>query len=136
MGLVVNNVVKMEWDEKGWVQTKAKRDGKSVFILASKEYTNKDGEVIPVFFNGNDAFLWITDANSDSYELWTVQELVSWVKDEYSSRFPNQYDEFIPVEDDGVALLSVLEKWGLEEYADDIVARVKDLAPYSKETIQ
>ena len=33
MGLVVNDVVKMEWDEAGWVQTKVKKDKKVVFVM-------------------------------------------------------------------------------------------------------
>ena len=42
-GIVENNVVKMEWSKDGWLQTSAKK-GKPTFILASKDYTNADGE--------------------------------------------------------------------------------------------
>lgn len=137
MGLVVNDVVKMEWDEAGWVQTKVKKDKKVVFVMASKEYQSSLGRTIPVFFNGNDAFLWISDADSSNPDVWSVSELVAWVKDEYSSRFPHQYDEFIGLDlDDDNLNMEVLAKWGLTEYADDISARIKDLLFYGKETLQ
>ena len=135
MGLVVNNVVKLDWDEDGWLQTKAKKDKRVVFIFASKVYQSSLGVEIPVFFDGAEAFLWISDNDSSTPEYWTAKELVSWVKSEYSSRFPHQYDEFISLEGENDSLnMAVLEKWGLTEYADDILARLEDLAPYSVET--
>jgi hypothetical protein len=39
--LVVNNIVKMEWSKKGWLQTSSRGGRKPVFILASQDYLNR-----------------------------------------------------------------------------------------------
>lgn len=124
MAFVVNNIVKMEWEKKHFLTTK-----NGSLIVAVKEYTNKDGKVIPVCFD--EAYVWVWGEVDD---IWTTSEFLTFVKDNVDVAFPTQYAEFIPIYSTGEELdIKDLEKFGLEEFAEDIKNRLEDLAPYGVE---
>ena len=131
MALVINDIVKMEWEKSGWLQTKATKNKPAVFILASKAYETADGKTVYVYFNANTAFLWGDDEDG----LWDAADLKDWLKTEYDYSFPEQYDSYIIVIPNGsdVCDESVLERYGLTEYKEDIEKRLKDVRPYGEE---
>lgn len=123
MSLVVNNVVKMEWQSENWLTTK-----QNMFVMAAQNYTNKDGETIAVVFTAHTAFLWGDEEDG----LWSAKEVRDWCKKNVDGSFPTEYDEYIPVIPYGMneALDSVLEEYGLTEYKEDIENRRADLIPF------
>ena len=136
MATVVNDIVKLEWDKDGWLQTKSSKSKQGAFIMATKEYQNSDGVTIPVFFNTITAFIWTDDPDGDIDDIWSMSELKDWVKTEYSFSFPYNYDQYVPIIASGTTSCdeAVLEKYGLTEYKSDIEARLMDLIPYAEET--
>ena len=137
MAKVINDVVKLDWEKSGWLQSKAsKQNPKGVFIMASQEYENDNGETIPVIFNANTAFIWGDDIGTDDEDIWSVEDLRDWLKTEFNASYPDSYDQYLPIIQSGSleANTEVLEKYGLMKYKDDIEARLKDLLPYGEET--
>lgn len=135
MDVVVNNIVKMEWSKKGWLQTSSRGGRKPVFILASQDYVNADGRTISVIFTASTAFLFVSDAGTDEEDIWTAQELIQTLKAEMQGNFPYSLEEYLPIIESGeyTCKVDVLEKYGLLDYKDDIEARLKDVAPYGYE---
>lgn len=131
MSLVVNNIVKMEWEQKRWLQSKAGKGKNPVFIFACKDYEAEDGTIVPVFFN--DSFAWI---HADEEGTFSFDELKESVKNDYDESFPEAYSEFQPLFDveNGEFDEELLEEYGIGAYADDIKARVFDLKPYGEVT--
>lgn len=124
---VKSNVVSMNWVKKGFMKLKG------VFYFASQEYTNKDGATVTVFFSPYDAFFWADRGAATIEDLWTINDLVPWAKDNADGSFPQAYDEFVKVvDDDGKVIPEMLEKFGIEEYAADIEARLKDIAKFTE----
>ena len=135
MGKVINDIVKMDWDSKGWLQTSAKR-GKGVFIFASKDYDSTNHGKVTVFFTARAAFIFASDAGTDTEELWNAKELMDFVKGNgYEEDFPYAYDEYVPVIDEGdmECDAEVLATYGIEAYKSDIEARLDDVTPFGKE---
>lgn len=137
MALVTNNIVKMDWDTKGWYELKIKGRTGTVLVFGSKEYESSTHSKVTVFFRPAGAFLFVTDAGEVGEDLWNAKELKQFVKDEgFDDMFPVSYDEYIPVteysDEDGelVFVDSVVTSFGLEAHKEDIAARVADIAPY------
>lgn len=130
MALVKNNMVKMDWEKDIFIVLK-----NGVFVVAGQDYESSKGETRTVFFNANTAFLWITDAHTDEEDYWDGKELKSWLKENLDGAFPINYDEYVPIVNWGSDKvdMAILEEYGLEQYADDILARLKDLEGYDKE---
>ncbi len=132
MALVDNNVVKMEWEKSGFL---TKKQGKATaFYVATKMYKSSKLGNIPVFFDPFMAYVW-RDAGT-KYDLWSVSDLKGFIKESYDSGFPTSYtDNCVPVVHYGEEEVDqeMLEELGLTEYADDILARIQDLAPYGEE---
>lgn len=130
---VIDNVVKMEWDASKAVYTKGGRTGRT-FIYAAKDYETKVGTVT-LFFNCDTVFIWASDAGTDEEDRWNAQELKAWIKTNLNGLFPTNYAEYVPVVEYGATTVQqdVIEKYGLEEYVDDILARLADVKPYSIE---
>ena len=135
MAQVINDVVKMDWEKDGWLQTKGKGGKPGTFIIASKEYTNSDGEPVLVLFNSTTAFIWGDNVGTDNEDRWEFSEIKSWLKTNFDSYFPASYDEYYPLIEIGsvVANPAALERYKLTEYKDDIESRLKDLLPYGEE---
>jgi hypothetical protein len=136
MAIVENNVVKMEWDKSGWLQTSARGGKQPVFILASKDYESKTHGTLSVIFTAETAFLFIDDAGTDDEDIWTAQDLISTIKSDMPGYFPYSLNQYTPIINSGEAEcnMDVLEKYGLTEYKDDIEKRQMDIAPYGYET--
>lgn len=131
-GVVVNNVVKMEWQKKWWLQAKGAKPDLPVFCCAAQVYQNDKGEDVSVFFTPGTAFLF-----GDEDGLFSVEELFESLKEEFSPMFPGNYDEYIPIislhADEKVCSAEVLEEYGLSEHKEDIEKRCDDIAPYGYE---
>lgn len=129
--LVVNNIVKMEWKKNRFVQTVASKGKQATFIMACQEYKNKNGDIVPVFFTGTTAWL-----HFDEQGLYTFAELKDFVKSNFDQSFPEVYTEYheIATNPSSDVNMELLEEYGIEEYADDIIERLRDLQPYAEET--
>lgn len=134
-GIVENNTVKMEWSKDGWLQTSAKKGKTPTFILASKDYTNKDGVVISVIFTATTAFVFADDFGGENEDIWKASELIDTIKSDMPGDFPYTLEQYVAIIDSGEAScrMSVLEKLGLVEYKEDIEARMIDIAPFGYE---
>ena len=144
MALVENDIVKMEWEKKEWLQTSGKGAKKPVFILAAKTYdTDKYGE-ISVIFTTTTAFLFVDGglSSEDVDDVWGAREVIDTVKDEMrngslSGTFPYGYTNYVAVIDSGEEFCNddILEKYDLVQFKTDIEARLRDVAPYGAEEI-
>lgn len=134
MGFVVNNVVKMRWDEKGFIAPKVKNSGKVRFMLAIEEYKNKDGETVPVFFTTDSAFMFVEGYGTPTEKVWSLTEMRDWVISVRDTSY-HLYDEYAPVIASGESecIANVLEKYGIEEWKSDIEKRLDDIRPYGYE---
>lgn len=134
-GIVENNIVKMEWDKDGWLQTSAKKGKKSTFILASENYVNKDGVEISVIFTATTAFVFADDFDSENRDIWSAEDLITTIKSDMPGNFPYGLNQYVAIIESGEdnCKLSVLETLGLTEYKDDIEARMKDIQPFGYE---
>lgn len=138
MKKVINDIVKMDWDAKGWLQTSAK-NGKGTFIFASKDYESTKLPKITVFFTARTAF--VIDASQGSEEpteenMWSADELIPVIKrDGVEGDFPICLDEYVPVIESGDFDCDdwALEHYGIEAHKKDIEARLTDVAPYGDE---
>ena len=135
MAIVENNVVKMEWEKSGWLQTKASGHLSSAFIFASKEYASPVKGTVTVFFNADVAFLWVSDAHSDSEDMWNASELKEWCKTEMDGSFPEMHAEYVELISSGedTCIDAILEEYGLTEHKADIEARLQDVRPFGEE---
>ena len=112
MALVKNSVVKMEWEQSGWLARRYRNSMTSAFIFASNPHTENE-------------------------DIWKAKELKDWYKAgnaDYS--FPINYEEYVPVIDSGNLWCNeeVLKEYGIEGYKYDIEARLKDVMPYGEES--
>jgi len=80
MALVINNVVKMEWNKDLWLQTSSRGGSPSIFIMAAHKYVNKDGKTISVIFVPDTAFLFVDDAGTENEDIWTAEDLRATLK--------------------------------------------------------
>lgn len=137
MAVVENNVVKMEWDKSGWVQTKGTGGKPGAFIFASKEFASDTKGTVTVFFNPFTAFIWASDAHTDEEDLWNAAELKGWLKENLDGSFPDNWDECVPVIAYGGtdADVAILEEYGLTAYKEEIEARLRDVAPFGEEKV-
>lgn len=136
MAIVVNNIVKLEWEKSGWLQAKGSAvnpDG--TFIFASKDYESTVKGTVTVFFNANSAFLWVSDAHTDEEDMWNASELKNWCKKNIDGSFPMMYDECVEIIQSGEdeCVDAILEEYGIVEHKADIEARQRDLRPFGEE---
>ena len=134
-GIVENNVVKMEWEKSGWLQTSAKGGKKSTFILASKDYESTNKGMITVFFTATTAFLFMDGAGTADEDIWTASDLINTIKADMPGNFPYSLEQYYAVIESGDehCRMNVLEAYGLVDYKEDIEARMKDVAPFGYE---
>lgn len=131
----IDDVVKMEWEASKVLFKKGSKLG-SIFIFAAHDYETSVGTVT-LFFDCDTVFIWASDAGTDQEDRWNAKEVKDWLKNDYNDSFPLNYDAYIPVIGYGSDEVNqdVIEKYGLQEYVDDIKARFKDVQPYSAEVI-
>lgn len=135
-GIVENNIVKMEWQKDGWLETSSKKKP-SAFIFASQKYDSTVKGEVTVFFTPLTAFLFISDAGTADEDMWNAEELIPVIKGNLSGNFPFDLEEYVAVIDSGEdkCLTSVLEKYGIVDAKEDIEARMRDIRPYGDEKI-
>lgn len=128
MGIVVNDIVKMEWQENRFLQVKGTGKEK-VFVLSCVDYQTPKG-VVPVFFNPEIA--WILE---DDHGLFEFADVKDYLSNENDPMFPESMNEcYILANVQGeIVNEEKIQKWGLEEYKADIMKRIKDVAPYAEE---
>lgn len=133
-GIVENNIVKMEWQKDGWLQTSSKKKP-SAFIFASQTYPSTVKGEVTVFFTSLTAFLFVSDAGTDDEDMWNAEELISAIKGNLTGNFPFDLDEYVAVIDSGEdnCIMSVLERYGIVDAKEDIEARMLDIRPYGFE---
>lgn len=131
MGLVVNNHVKMEWEESLWLQRKAKKGKEPMFMMAGKEYeTEKTGKFV-VCFMPECAFVY-SDEEEGMFDFDDVRGALQ----EDPMDFPFMYDGYLPIAECGASKEEcvnepIVEELGLTpEQVDDIWARLNDLGDY------
>lgn len=117
-----------------WVDGELYFTKKGAFVFAAHEYETKIG-VVAVLFNCDTAFLWASDAGTEQEDRWAVDEVKDFVRRNMSGAFPVNYNEYIPIIDYGAedVKMDMIEKYGLEDYVDDIKERLKSLADYAVE---
>lgn len=137
MAVVENNIVKMEWDKAGWVQTKGGTGKSSAFIFASKEFSSTTKGTVTVFFNPNTAFIWASDPHTSEEDLWNASELKSWLRDNLDGSFPDNWDECVSVIPYGTreADMAILEEYGIVDFKEEIEKRLDDVRPFGEEKI-
>lgn len=135
MALVKDDVVKMDWESEHalYLKNPISPTGK-MFVFAGKEYTNKLGKVIPVIFQVGLAYVWAE--NGDTTDLWSIKELKNWCKKNVDYSFPTGYMEYIPLVTGEGLNTTFLQELGLEEYSEDILHRLDDIAGYGVEVEQ
>ncbi len=132
-GYVEDNNLKMDWEKKRWLKTKGSN---SVFIMAGQDYQSTNKGSITVFFNAHMAWLWLDNRGQADEDIWTFEDLKEFVRKEYDSAFPYQYEQCIELVGYGDTECddSVLEEFGLTAFKADIEARVADLVFIGEES--
>ena len=131
-GIVENNVVHMEWQQSGWLETSTRKGKKpAVFIFASQTYPSTVHGEVTVFFTAHTAFVIESDEG-----LWSAEEFIPVVKGNMGGNFPYDLDEYVSIIDSGGTSCkqAVLEKYGIVDAKEDIEARLNDVSPYGIET--
>lgn len=135
-GLVVNNLVHMNWVASGFIEKKTSKYKPNALVVASQVYKNIKGVIIPVFFTSDTAFLWADNAGKENESLWSIRELVNWLNaDNLSVTFPQNYEMcYIPLIGVGQEECNtdMLAKYDLLPFKKDIEDRLKDLAVYGE----
>ena len=136
MSTVVNDVVKMEWSEEGWLQSAATKKGAGVFFFASKVYPSTTKGEVTVFFNPDTAYIFASDAHTADEDLWNAAEVKAIIKDVLGD-FPYRNQEYVPIIASGLHVCSqeYLEEYGIVEFKADIEARLRDIEPYGYEFV-
>lgn len=127
-GIIINDIVKMEWSASGYVETK-----KGSFTCASQEYNSSKFGTIAVFFTSDCAFVWAENGGVAAEDFWSVREMKNFLKTNYDLSFPTGYDQFLPIiqaaGDECDA--EMLDRFGLAEFKTDIEERMADVAQFS-----
>ena len=118
MEKVKNNMVSMDWDAKGFIETK-----KAGFISAVHSYNG-----VAVAFRDGKVYTHIDDEGNNL----DFADLVATIKTAHKSKdvdYPDYYDDYAEIYD-GLSFSDTLEYLGIAEYKDDILARLSDLEGY------
>lgn len=137
MALVKNNVVKMEWEQSGWLARRHRNSMTSAFIFASVLYPSKTKKKVTVFFTAETAFIWASEPHTNNEDIWTAKELKDWYKKGNADvTFPMNWKEYIAVIDSGNTWCNeeILKEYGIEGYKEDIELRLKDIMPFGEES--
>lgn len=119
MKVVKNNMVNMQWDADGFVETK-----KLGFISAVHSY---DG--VAVAFRDGKVYTHIDD-NGD---IISFKDLVGAIKDAVKSKdndYPYFYEDYAEIYDGKDFVDDTVNLLGLDDDKDDILSRLNDLSGY------
>lgn len=132
MTLVANKTVKMEWDKSLWLQTKGKGSVEGAFIFAGKEYDSTKYGKICVGFTSIACFLFTEEDVNSADDIWSGAEMKQCAKDNMGD-FPLGFEGGVYLAEVGTTNFDdeLLEKYGLSQYKDDLIARMKDVGQYA-----
>lgn len=119
MKVVQNDMVAMDWDAAGFVETK-----KAGFISAVHRY----GDVAVAFRDGK-VYTHVMEDNS----VISFANLVDSIKTAHKQKdgdYPAFYEDYAEIYDGLEFHESTLEFLGIAEYKEDILARLEDLSGY------
>lgn len=119
MKVVKNNVVKMDWDADGFVETKSRGFISAVHLYNDKAVAFRDGKIYTHI--------------SDDGEVIGFQDLVGEIKGAVKSKdgdYPYFYADYAEIFDGKEFSEPILSSLGIAEYKDDMLARLKDLDDY------
>lgn len=135
MSLVINDIVKMEWQKEGWLQTASRKGKKSTFIMASQNYESTKYGTLSVCFTSTTAFLFVDGAGTPEMDIWSAEDLIATLKEDMPGNFPYSIEQYTPIiaSGEGSCIEGVLEEYGLEAYKSDIERRMMDIAPFGYE---
>lgn len=120
MNLVQNDMVDMQWNADGFIETK-----KLGFISAVHSYGN-----IAVAFRDGKVYTHIDEVGG----LISFKDLVSEIKGAVRSKdgdYPYFYEDYAEIYDGIDFVDSTLNFLGIEDYREDILSRLEDLSGYS-----
>ena len=119
MKVVKNDMVDMQWDADGFIETK-----KLGFIAAVHKYGN-----VAVAFKDGKVYTHIDeDGNTIDFDS-LVKTIKSAVKKD-DSDYPEFYDDYAEIHDGYEFSEGTVNFLGLGEFEDDIEARLEDLSGY------
>lgn len=119
MKIVKNNMVEMDWDADGFIETK-----KLGFISAVHRYGN-----IAVAFRDGKIYTHIDDCG----ETIDFNSLVGVIKDAVKTKdddYPYFYEDYAEIYDGVEFDESILNLLGIAEYKEDMEDRLNDLSGY------
>ena len=118
MKLVKNEVVSMDWNAEGFIETK-----KVGFISAVHSYGD-----VPVAFRDGKIYTSVTEDGVTDFKT-----LVDDIKSAHKRKdgdYPEMYDDYVEIFDGGSFDEDNVVFLGLAEYEDDMVERLNDLSGY------
>lgn len=137
--LVVNNIVKMDWEEKKFIMLKRKGQmpgmaNVKVLLFAAHTYETAKGK-LDIFFDGLQVYVWGNDIYGSTEDMWDCEDVRLWYKDNGDYAFPTSCETFEPIinHEDRVNMQAV-EHFGLADFMDDLWARHNDLSKYAETT--
>lgn len=123
MKLVKNDMVNMQWDADGYVETKSRG-----FISAVHQYDGANGKVAVAFRDGK--IYTCIDEDGDVIGFTDlVKEIKQAVKDKDSS-YPAFYDDYAELFDGEEFAESTLNYLGIADEKQDMLDRLEDLGGY------
>jgi len=123
MKLVQNDMVSMDWNANGWVETK-----KAGFIAAVHTYDSEkeEGKKVAVAFKAGKAYAHIDEDGNDL----SFTDTVSVIKKNYKDHdYPEFFEDYAEIYD-GQEFTGVVGFLGIENAKEDILARLEDLSGY------
>lgn len=135
MSLVVNDIVKMEWQKELWLQTVARKGKKSAFVMCAQKYQSSKYGELSVIFTPTTAFLFVDGAGTAEMDIWTAEDLIATLKEDLPGNFPYCLEQYVPIIASGEDECSgsVLETYGLTAHKADIEKRLADIDPFGYE---
>ncbi len=118
MKVVQNDMVEMQWDADGFIETK-----KQGFISAVHKY---DG--VAVAFRDGKIYTHIGDQGAISFK-----DLVSSIKSAVKTKdsdYPYYYEDYAEIYDGEEFAEGTLEYLGISDYKEDMLKRLEDLSGY------
>lgn len=119
MKIVQNNVVEMDWNADGFIETK-----KLGFISAVHNYGN-----VPVAFRDGKVYTHVDETG----DIISFKDLVNTIKaavKEKDADYPYFYEDYAEIFDGESFADGTLRYLGIEEYKSDMLNRLEDLSGY------
>lgn len=119
MKVVKNNMVDMQWDADGFVETK-----KMGFIAAVHRYGN-----VAVAFKDGKVYTHVDD-DGECIDFNALVKVIKNAVKERDDDYPDFYEDYAEIYDGREFMDETVTFLNLEDQKDDILARLKDLSGY------